>query len=145
MSSAKETEKKLRSLLRKRALSVDEKRLEEIRQGLLRRACQQRAAPARSFALRPRFALSFCVALLLVGFCTWHFFLRGDRSPLPVAPRLVGILEDERQLDQALMLLGAFAATPHPEGPAIDWEFYNRPVLGETSGEDLIYVLYGLS
>jgi hypothetical protein len=146
MTQREDVDERLQRLLRSRKVPVDEERLEGMRESLLRRAPRREPLPATGFLHPYRFALSFGMALVLIGLLAWQFYaLRHARPPLSVASKLMRVVEDEEQMDHVLLLLSGFASTPSQGRPLVDWEFYNRSLLVDCEGENLLETFYGQS
>lgn len=150
MTRRHEVDRELQALLKLRRIPVDEGRLERVREHLRRRGSRRERGRAPGFFPRHRLALSFGSALVLVGLILWQV-APGPQGPqeAPVASRLLEIVEDEGRMDQALVLLGGFAS-PGSEGDTlVEWEAYDRSLLGyyqeAVEQGNVLEALYGSS
>jgi hypothetical protein len=144
MTRKQEVEQGLRNLLKQRRVPLDEERLEAMRADLLRRVPLRMPGPVRGFFPRHRFSLSFGTALVLAGLIWWQVLPQREGSvPRPVASRLMEIVQNEGQIDQALVLLGGFASASSQGETLIEWEVGDRSLLGHYRDENLLETLYG--
>ncbi len=144
MTRNRDVEQGLQGLLKDRRIPVDDERLEAMRQGLLRKVPVQAPRPGPGFFRQHRFSLSFGSALVLLGLIVWQFTpVRQDGPSLPGASKLMEIAADESRVDRALVLLGGFASSSAQGESIIDWEFYNRSMLGDYEDVNVLETFYG--
>ena len=143
MTRNRDVEQSLQRLLKERRIPLDEARLDAMRRDLQRRAA---AGPVRrhsGFLRRHRFALSSGTALVLAFFAVWRFAPFGPKPLPPTAPgKLVEIAADENRMDRALVLLGGFASPSSAGETMVDWDLFNRSMLGDYQEENILETLY---
>lgn len=139
-----EVDEALGDLLKARRVPADEGRLEAIREALGRRDLRPRPGPSRRGSSRYRLSLSFASALVVAVLVVWAWApwrQAGDgRARLP--SRFLEIVQDETRVDQALALLGGFAAEPGAEGGEVEWDPVSRSLLGQVQAESVLQALY---
>jgi len=137
-------EQRLQQLLKSRPIPVDEGRLETMRAGLRSRLPRREIEPARGFFYHYRFALSFGTALVLIGLLVWQ--LPPFQEPTPIQSlesELAGVLEDEEQFTDMLVLFNGFTATRTEEEFLVDLRNTSQSWLGDEEDERLFEALYG--
>ncbi len=146
MTQRKDVEQKLHRLLKSRQIPVDEDRLETMRESLLRRVAAVEALPAPGFLYRHRFATSFAAVCVLIGLLVWKIDpLNKSEAPSHAVFTLMEVIEDDEQLDHALVLLSGFASKTAQGRTVLDLEAYNRTMLSDNVGEELLETFYGQS
>jgi hypothetical protein len=142
MTRNQDVEKGLQQLLKDRRIPVDEDRLEAMRESLLRQVPHRTPRRLPVFFRQYGYSLSFGTALVLVALIVWQIIPLGPGNP-PSSPGLMEIAADEGRVDRALVLLNGFASVASQGETMVDWEYYNRSMVGDYGDENILETFYG--
>ena len=135
-------EPRLQQLLKDRRIPVDEERLEAVREHLLQRVPVREPRRFPGFFRSYRLSLSLGTALVLIALIVWQFTPAGPGGP-PSPSGLMEIAADEGRIDRALVLLNGFASVSSQGETMVDWEYYNRSMVGDYGDENILETFYG--
>jgi hypothetical protein len=146
MTRGNKVDQELQHLLKHRRISVDEQRLETMREELNRRGPRRERQRTPGFFPRHRFSLSLGSALVLIGLIVWRFVPMPQEATDRFADsRFLEIVQDEERVDQALVLLGGFASASSDRDTLVRWDVYDGSMLigYYSEGENVLEALYG--